>query len=70
MTVPSQWSREHTAEHDPQAFDQLFESEPSQPSASDVARWTQLYTELTELLQKQLDDTRPGVRPAAPATER
>lgn len=45
------------AEYDPGAFEELFESEPSSPSASDVERWIGLYTELTGLLKRQLDET-------------
>jgi hypothetical protein len=46
------------AEHDPQAFEELFESEPGKPTPAEAAEWTELYTRLTQLLQEQLDDTR------------
>lgn len=46
------------AEHDPQAFQDLFESEPEQPSAQEVAEWVDRYTRLVDLLERQLDETR------------
>ncbi len=45
------------AEHDPEAFQQLFESEPDQPPPSEVTHWVEMYSELTGLLQRQLDET-------------
>lgn len=45
------------AEHDPQAFTDLFESEPDSPSASDAATWLGVYSRLVELLERQLVET-------------
>lgn len=46
------------AEHDPQAFAALFQSEPSDPTRSEVVNWIELYTQLTQLLDQQLRSTR------------
>lgn len=45
------------AEHDPQAFEHLFEAEPAQPDRRDVAEWTTLYTRLVDMLEQQLSQT-------------
>lgn len=58
------------AEHDPHAFEQLFEAEPTFPSASEVAEWLRLYTGLTELLERQLDETRQFAERAPDAMRR
>ena len=46
------------AEHDPEAFKDLFDSEPDQPSPQEVAEWVDRYTRLVDLLDRQLDETR------------
>lgn len=45
------------AEHDPDAFAHLFETEPQQPSPADVREWTDLYRRLVELLERHLVET-------------
>ncbi len=44
--------------HDPQAFEDLFNSEPEQASPLEIAKWVNLYDALVALLQRQLDETR------------
>jgi hypothetical protein len=46
------------AEHDPQAFQRLFQSEPDQPSPGEMSEWVAMYARLVEMLERQLDDTR------------
>jgi hypothetical protein len=46
------------AEHDPRAFQDLFDSEPARPSAVETARWIDLYERLTALMERQLEETR------------
>ncbi len=50
------------AEHDPQAFAQLFESEPEHPSTAQVAEWVDLYTRLVDLLERHLAETQRFTR--------
>ncbi len=45
------------AEHDPEAFQELFEAEPDQPSQEEVTQWVGLYSRLVDLLERQLDET-------------
>ena len=45
------------AEHDPQAFEDLFDSEPANPTHAEAAEWCQRYAQLIQLLQDQLDST-------------
>ncbi len=55
------------AEHDSQAFLELFEAEPGQPTQAEVGEWVGLYTKLVDMLERQLDETREfaGSVPAA-----
>ncbi len=46
------------AEHDPEAFADLFQSEPDQPSQAETGEWLSLYTNLVGLLERQLEETR------------
>jgi hypothetical protein len=45
------------AEHDPTAFQDLFASEPDQPSPNEVAEWVALYTRLVDMMERQLEET-------------
>ena len=45
-------------ELDPQPFQELFGSEPSDPAAPDVARWTELYKSLIAMMERHLEETR------------
>lgn len=45
------------AEHDPKAFEDLFDAEPNAPTEDETARWVDLYTGLVELLERQLAET-------------
>jgi hypothetical protein len=46
------------AEHDPEAFEDLFDSEPGKPSTREVAEWVDRYGRLVGLLERQLEETR------------
>lgn len=46
------------AQHDPEAFTDLFQSEPAQPSPQEVAQWVDVYTRLVGMLEHQLDETK------------
>ncbi len=46
------------AEHDPQAFADLFSSEPDRPDQADAGRWLSMYARLVEMLERQLEETR------------
>ncbi len=45
------------AEHDPDAFVQLFDSEPGHPTPDQTAKWSGIYTRLVALLERQLEET-------------
>ncbi len=45
------------AEHDPAAFEELFQSEPDDASAAERAEWVNLYARLVDLLERQLAET-------------
>ncbi len=45
-------------DHDPQAFQDLFDAEPQNASASEVAAWVDVYQRLIAMMQRQLDETR------------
>jgi hypothetical protein len=44
--------------HDPEAFRELFDAEPSEASGADTATWVDLYRRLVEMMERQLDETR------------
>ena len=46
------------SEQDRGAADDLFDSEPQQPSAPEAAEWVAVYRRLVELLEPQLEETR------------
>jgi hypothetical protein len=45
-------------EHDPQAFAELFASEPADASGSDAATWVDTYQRLIDMMERQLAETR------------
>jgi hypothetical protein len=45
-------------EHDQHAFKELFDSEPTQASAPEAARWVDVYQRLVAMMERQLDETR------------
>ena len=45
-------------EHDSQAFQELFDSEPARPSAAETTKWIDLYQRLIAMMEGQLDETR------------
>ena len=46
------------AEHDPQAFEELFAAEPNETASAETARWVELYRELVAMMERQLEATR------------
>jgi hypothetical protein len=46
------------AEHDPEAFADLFESEPDRPSPDEMGEWLTMYTKLVDMLERQLAETK------------
>jgi len=44
-------------EHDPQAFQELFDSEPSHASAAEAATWVGVYQRLIAMMEHQLKET-------------
>ncbi len=46
------------AQHDPEAFTDLFDSEPDRPSKDEMGEWLGMYTRLVDMLERQLDETK------------
>ena len=46
------------AEHDPQAFEELFAAEPNETASPETSRWVELYQELVAMMERQLEETR------------
>ncbi len=46
------------ADHDPQAFEELFSAEPTEATSPESARWVALYQELVAMMERQLEETR------------
>ena len=46
------------AEHDPQAFEELFAAEPMETASPETARWVELYQKLVAMMERQLEETR------------
>ncbi|HSP65714.1 MAG TPA: hypothetical protein VLO10_05945 [Candidatus Deferrimicrobium sp.] len=46
------------AEHDPQAFSDLFASEPDPPGQGEVGEWLARYARLVDMLERQLEETK------------
>ncbi|MFZ0129343.1 MAG: hypothetical protein WB808_14940 [Candidatus Dormiibacterota bacterium] len=44
--------------HDPEAFQELFDAEPSEASQDDAVAWVDLYRRLIAMMERQLDETR------------
>jgi hypothetical protein len=45
-------------EHDPQAFQELFDSEPNEATPVEVAAWMDVYQRLIAMMERQLEETR------------
>ncbi|HUZ69853.1 MAG TPA: hypothetical protein VMU65_09095 [Candidatus Saccharimonadales bacterium] len=45
-------------EHDSQAFQELFDSEPTVATPSEVATWVHVYQRLIVMMERQLKETR------------
>ena len=43
---------------DPEAFEELFASEPSNRAASEATTWVALYESLIDMMERQLEETR------------
>jgi hypothetical protein len=48
---------DHMLEHDPQAFQELLDSEPSHASAVEAATWAGIYQRLIAMMEHQLEET-------------
>ena len=46
------------AEHDPQAFEELFAAEPNEAASPETTRWVELYQKLVAMMERQLEETR------------
>jgi hypothetical protein len=46
------------AEHDPQAFKELFAAEPNEAVSPETTRWVELYEKLVAMMERQLEETR------------
>jgi hypothetical protein len=46
------------SEQDPQAFQELFDSEPTNASPSEAATWVGVYERLIAMMERQLEETR------------
>ena len=44
--------------HDPEAFQELFDAEPSEASQDEAVSWVDLYGRLITMMERQLDETR------------
>jgi hypothetical protein len=53
--------------HDPQAFRELFDSEPADAMASDAASWVEIYQSLVAMMERQLEETRTFAKRAPDA---
>lgn len=56
-------------ELDPQPFQELFGSEPSDPAAPDAATWMELYKSLIAMMERHLDETRAFANRAPEAVQ-
>ena len=54
---------------DPEAFEELFASEPSNRAASEASTWAALYESLIDMMERQLEDTRAFVSRAPEAMQ-
>ena len=45
-------------DHDPQAFQELFDSEPSEATPAEAATWVDVYQRLIDMMERQLEETR------------
>jgi hypothetical protein len=45
-------------EHDPQAFQELFDAEPTDASAAETTVWIDIYQRLIAMMEHQLEETR------------
>jgi hypothetical protein len=43
---------------DPDSFQELIRSEPSDPAPSDAATWIEVYESLVAMMERQLEETR------------
>lgn len=49
-------------DHDPQAFQELFDSEPTNATPAEAATWVDVYQRLIAMMERQLEETRAFAR--------